>query len=96
MAIKLTSKKQLEFDVLYTFLIGKEIEITDSKIKNQIGIKGVLIYETASMLILDVQGSEKKILKNNVFIKFDFKGKALNMDARLLFLTITNRIKKIK
>ncbi len=94
--IKLSTKKQIEFDVIYSYLIGKEIEITDSKIKNQIGLKGILIYETATLLILEVEGCEKKILKNNVKIKFDYKGKALNMDARLLFSTITNRIKKIK
>ena len=94
--MKLTSKNKIKFDILYLFLIGKEIEIIDSKISNQLGIKGVLIYETAKMLILDLGGCKKNILKSNIVIKFDYEGKALNMDGRLLLFTITNRIKKIK
>ncbi|MCA9458922.1 MAG: ribonuclease P protein subunit [Nanoarchaeota archaeon] len=94
--MKLTSKKQLEFDLTCQSLIGKEIEIIDSKNKNQIGMKGTLIYESAKLIYLEYDGSIKRIIKSNIILKFEHKGKALNMDGRLLFSTIINRIKKIK
>ncbi|MCA9495486.1 MAG: ribonuclease P protein subunit [Nanoarchaeota archaeon] len=94
--MKLSAKKQLEFDLTCQSLIGKNIEIIDSKNKNQIAMKGRIIYESAKLLYLEYGGSIKRILKSNVAIKFEHEGKALNMDGRLLFSTIINRIKKIK
>ena len=94
--MKLSAKKQIEFNVLYKSLIGKEIEILDSKNKNQIGVKGTLIHESANIISLDIKGSTKRFLKQNIIIKFFLKGKPLKMDARLLIGTITNRIKKLK
>jgi len=93
---KLNLKKQKEFDLRYSSLIGKNIKIISSKISSQIGLSGVLLFETANFLILLVNGLEIKIFKDNVTIEFSDFGKALNMDAHLLLFTITNRIKKIK
>lgn len=92
----LSEKKQIEHDLLYKSLIGKEIEIIDSKNKKQIGLKGILVYESANMLILEVKGKIVKILKGNVVLKADYKGKALNMDGRLLLGTLINRLKKMR
>lgn len=94
--MKLTSKKQLEFDLLYNSLIGNDIEIIDSKNKNQVGMKGTILDETANFLILSNSGSTIKILKQNVSFKLVVKGKALYMDGRLLYSTLTQRIKKLK
>lgn len=95
---KLSQKKQIEYGVLYKSLIGKEITITFSKIKTQIGLKGTIIYESANFLHVKVEKELKtvKIFKNNVFFDITIDGKALNMDARLLFSTVLHRIKKIK
>ena len=95
---KLSEKKRIEYEVLYTSLVGREIEITDSKIKSQIGLKGVIIRETANFIHLKIEKEHKtaKIFKNNVFFNVTIRGKALNIDARLLFFTVLQRIKKIK
>lgn len=95
---KLSQKKQIEYDVLYKSLIGKQIKITSSKIKTQIGLSGVIIYESASYLHIKVEKELKivRIFKNNVFFDVTIQGKALNIDGRLLLLTVLPRIKKIK
>ena len=49
---KLSQKKQLEYEVLYISLVGKTIEITKSKIKSQIGIIGIIVYESANFFHL--------------------------------------------
>lgn len=94
--IKFSEKKRTEFDLLYKSLIGKEIEILFSKNKNQIGLKGIIVYESANCLYLEIGGKTRRILKDGLKLRFEFEGKALNMDANLLFSTIINRIKKIK
>lgn len=95
---KLSAKKKIEYEVLYTSLVGRQIEITNSKIKTQIGVIGVIIYETASFFHLRREKDKKivKILKKNISFNVNFDGKALNIDGRLLLLTVLPRIKKIK
>lgn len=90
------SKKNIINDLLYKSLIGEEIEIIDSKIKSQIGVKGKIIFESQNMLKIDSKGILKQYLKSNLKIKILSKQKPLYMDGRLLFSTSINRIKKIK
>lgn len=94
--VKLSSKKKLELDIICKSLIGKEIKITNSTNPNQIGMEGIIVYETSALFYIEKNGSTSRILKKN--IKFDIEafGKALNIDGRLLFSTIQARIKKIK
>jgi RNase P/RNase MRP subunit p29 len=95
-AVKLSSKQEVEYEVLYKSLIGKDIEIINSSNKNQIGIKGKIIHETANFYVLSKNASNTRILKRNIEFKAFVKGKPLYIDGRLLFNTLTNRIKKIK
>ncbi|MDA3854856.1 MAG: ribonuclease P protein subunit [Candidatus Woesearchaeota archaeon] len=53
-SVKIPEKKQVEFDVLCLSLVGKEIEIVDSKNKLQIGFKGVLVLESANLFYIEV------------------------------------------
>lgn len=94
--MKLSQKQQIEFEVLYNSLIGKEIEIIGSSNSNLVGLKGVLIDESANLLFLEQNGSIVKILKNSVTLKISFLGKILKIDGKLLLGTLTTRIKKIK
>lgn len=95
---KLSQKKQIEYEVLYKSLVGKQIKITSSKIKTQIGLNGTIVYETANFFHIKMEKELKivKIFKNNVFFDIIIDGKALNIDGRLLLLTVLPRIKKIK
>ncbi len=94
--IKPSPKKQLEYEVIFMSLIGKEIEILEAKNKNLIGIKGVLVKETANLLFLEVGGLTKRILKSQVILKAEVEGKPLKIDGRLLLSTVLSRIKKLR
>jgi len=94
--VKLSAKKQIEIDLTLKSLVGKKIKIISSKIGNQVGVCGELAYETANFLILSVNGSIVQILKSNVTIELDYKGKPLYMDGRFILSTLTQRIKKFK
>lgn len=93
---KISVKKQVEFDVILKSLVGNYVKIVESKIENQVGFCGELVDETANFLILEYEGSTVKILKSNVTIEVEYKGKPLYIDGRFLLSTLTQRIKKYK
>ncbi len=93
---KLSSKKELELEILYTSLIGKEIEVIDSNNKNLIRIKGTLVFESANLLHLETTNGLKKILKSQVIIKFEHNEDTFKLDCKLILGSLSNRIKKIK
>lgn len=68
-------------------LIGEEIEITDSKNKTLIGIKGKIVEETKNTLTLN---DGKKILKSHVSIKIGDK----IVDGKTIQKKPEDRIKK--
>lgn len=94
--MKLSQKQQIEFEVLYKSLIGKEIEIIESSNVKLIGLKGTLIDESANLLFLQCEPSIVKILKNCVILKVSVGDKLVKIDGKLLLGTLTTRIKKIK
>jgi len=47
----ISAKKQIELDLIYKPLIGKELEIVSSTNKNQIGLKGMILLETANLFL---------------------------------------------
>jgi len=95
-SFKLTAKKQVEFDVLCKSLVGKEISIVDSSNKNQIGFRGILVYESAKLFYLEIDGLVKRILKNGLVIEFYLDKKKIQVRADVLLGTLSSRIKKIK
>lgn len=94
--IKLSYKKQVEFDILYLNQIGKKIEIVESNNSNQIGLKGTLIYESSSLFFLKIDNKIKKIFKDQIKFKIEYEDKKLLIDGKLFSNSIVNRIKKIK
>lgn len=50
-------------------LIGETIEVIDSTNKSHLRIKGKVVDETKSTLVLEVQGEMKTLLKNNITFK---------------------------
>lgn len=90
------SKKDIKDQILYTSLVGKEIEILDSKNKNQIGLKGIIVYETAKFFHVSQNGSIKRIYKPNIQFKVFLKGKPLKVEGCLLFSSVVYRIKKMR
>jgi len=94
--MKNTSKNSIKNDLLFLPLIGKDIEIIESKNQNQIGFSGKIIFESSNLLYVENNDKTSRILKNNVVLKFDYKGKPLKVDGRLLLSTVLSRIKKFR
>lgn len=94
--VKIPAKKQVEFDVVCVSHIGKEVEIVDASNKLQIGVIGILVFESANLLHIEVDGLLKKFLKNGLVIKFDYEAKNILVDCSVLSGNLVSRIKKIK
>ncbi len=78
-------------DIVSMNLIGKDIEITKSKNKSLIGIKGKVIDETKNMIILD---NQKKLMKSQSTFKIKIKNNIYEIDGKVLQTRPEDRIKK--
>ena len=94
--IKLSSKKQVLYDVFCKSFIGKKFEIVDSNNKNQVGNSGVLVFESFNLFYIDVEGVVKKFLKNGLIVRFDYDGRKIFVNGDLFIGTLGSRIKKLK
>lgn len=70
------------------------MEIMDSKNKNLIGIKGVVIDETKNTLAIKEDNIVKTILKKQVVLKFNYGENNIIVDGNLLIGRPEDRIKK--
>lgn len=95
-SIKISNKKQIELDIICKSLVGKEVLIVDSKNKNQVGMRGVLVFESANLFYLKIENSVKKLLKTGLIFEFELDGKQVRVNAELLGNSLVSRIKKIK
>ncbi|MCS7123472.1 MAG: ribonuclease P protein subunit [Candidatus Aenigmarchaeota archaeon] len=75
-------------------LIGLKVLVYKSKNKYQEGLKGVVIDETYSMLIIQTKKGIKKIYKGNCWFIFEFKGYKVKVDGKLLIGRPADRVKK--
>lgn len=90
-------KSKIKNDILFLTLIGKEIEIVNSKIISQIGVCGTIINETNNFIEILLKNGEIKSLKKSIIVfQIILKGQPLNIDGDLLLNTLTQRIKKLK
>ena len=75
-------------------LIGLDIEVVDAKNKSLIGLKGRIIDETKNTFIIEVDGKEKKLLKDQVTLVIDFKKEKVRAEGKLFLGRPEERIKK--
>ena len=94
--VKLSPKKQVELDISCKSLIGKEIEIIDSNNKNQIRIKGLLVFESANLFYVKVGSEILKILKKGTVIEVALKNDKAMVNSEIFSGNLVSRIKKIK
>ncbi len=93
----ISAKKQIELDLIYKPLIGKELEIVSSTNKNQIGLKGMILLETANLFHIEVaKNVVKKIFKKDIVILTEYDGLKVKIDCRLLANGLVARLKKLK
>jgi RNase P/RNase MRP subunit p29 len=94
--MKLSAKKTIEYGLLLKPLIGKDVEILDSSVKPQIGVKGILVLETANLFHIETKKETIKVLKSNITIKLSHNNQNIKLDCKLLKGTLTQRLKKLK
>ena len=96
MSLNLSAKQKILYDILYIPLIGKEIEIIESKNSKLIGIQGKILFESAYFLTILVDEQEKKIKKDQIIITLEYKDHIFKLDCSLLHSTLPIRLKKLK
>lgn len=78
-------------------LIGLKVEIAESTNKDNVGISGLVVDETKSMLMIKTNKGVKKIIKKNSIFMFKIDDKKIKVDGKKIEKTPENRIKiKVK
>ena len=75
-------------------LIGLTIEITNSKNKSLIGLKGKIIDETKNMLTIEKNNIIKRIIKNQSTLYFPKQ--KIKINGKFLIGRPEDRLKKLK
>ena len=58
-------------------LIGEDIEVIHSKNQSMLGMKGKIVDETKSTLVLASKGAQKRLLKSSITIRLLRTGRVL-------------------
>lgn len=81
-------------DYLKFELIGLEVEVVNAKNKSLIGIKGKIVDETKNTFVIETDGKEKNLLKDQVTLIIDFKKEKIRVEGKLFLGRSEERIKK--
>lgn len=79
-------------DILRAEIIGKNIEIVDSKNKSLIGLKGKIVDETKNAFIVMSDGKKKMVLKSHIKMIVKWQDKRILVDGKLLAKRPEDRI----
>ncbi len=79
-------------DVLRAELIGKNIEIVESKNKSLLGLKGKIIDETKNAFIVLSNGKRKMVLKSHIKMIVKWQDKSILVDGKMLAKRPEDRI----
>lgn len=81
-------------DIIRHELIGLEIEVTASKNKSLVGVKGKIVDETKNTLKVRANSRVLTIMKNAIMFKANVGGKNIEIDGKCLMARPEDRIKK--
>lgn len=79
-------------DILRAELIGKNMEIVESKNKSLLGLKGRIIDETKNSLIIMSNGKRKMVLKSHIKMIVKWQDKSILVDGKMLAKRPEDRI----
>jgi RNase P/RNase MRP subunit p29 len=78
-------------------LIGKAVEITAARVAAYRGLRGRIVDETASMLVIETkEGTEKKIMKNGTTFAITENGRRIEVAGTLLRGAPAERLKSTR
>ncbi len=75
-------------------LIGLDVEVVDSTNKDLCGLKGKVVDETRSLIVLATNKGEKKILKKDATFMFKLENEKVEVDGKVLVGRPEERLKK--
>lgn len=75
-------------------LIGLEVSIVDATNKSNIGIRGIVMDDSRSMLTIKTSKGIKKIVKKNAKFKIKIGNKENTVDGNELLGRIDERLRK--
>lgn len=73
--------------------IGLKAEVVDSTDPSLKGLEGIIVDETKNMLVIDVGGREKRLIKKNIRFRLENYGV---IDGSKVAYRPEDRIKKVK
>jgi ribonuclease P protein subunit POP4 len=76
-------------------LIGLEVEVVETTDPTQRRLKGRVVDETRNLLVVEVQGQEKRIPKHGTRFRFDVQG-GLEVDGDDIRFRPEDRVKKAR
>lgn len=85
-----------KMDILKHELIGTKVKVVNSSNKALIGINGKIMDETRNMLTIECNGNLKRLIKSQVILQLNYKGKEYQMNGKLLINRPEDRIKKVR
>jgi ribonuclease P protein subunit POP4 len=77
-------------------LIGLEVEIVSSTHQGYVGIRGRVVDETRRMLVIDVNGSDKKVPKASCVFEFVDGGQKERIEGAEIEFRPEDRVKRVK
>jgi len=77
-------------------LIGLEVEIVSSTHQGYVGIRGRVVDETRRMLVIDANGSEKKVPKASCVFEFVDGDQKERIEGAEIEFRPEDRVKRVK
>lgn len=77
-------------------LIGRDVEIVNSKNKSLDNIKGKIIDETRNMITIQTSKGIKKVIKDQVNFRMKIGNKIVEVEGKKLVNRPEDRLKKIR
>lgn len=81
-------------NILRHELIGLPVEVVEATNPNDLGIQGEIVDETRKSLVIDQDGTRKRLLKNRVELQLELKEEKVNVKGNLLIGRPWERLKK--
>ena len=76
-------------------LIGLDVEVVNATDPSQAHLRGRVVDETRNTLVLEIQGSEKRIPKHGSRFRFEIQG-GLEVDGEEIRFRPEDRVKKAR
>ncbi len=90
------NKNEIKTKILYKSLIGKEIEVVFSTNKKNVGILGIIIYESQNEFHIKTKNGIKKLTKKNIKFNLKYENNIFEIDGEILSNSLCERLKKKK